>query len=195
MNRMKRIIILIIGYISLGIIISIMQSCLGYDVWITDIVFKSSYYYSKDTDVDDMTKNIEFMIVAGHSPSPYWRDREKAQIIKNINIFSKCYAIKVCATWKNDLDVSSFSMTFDRDFVYDSDTIKSGIDIFRIESIKKDILINKEKESCYDICYRMNFSSKLTNKLTFESGEYIVYFSCKTTDGKEFNKSRRVIFK
>jgi hypothetical protein len=133
---MKKVIVLIVGYLILGVIITVCQSCLGYDDWIKDIVFKG-ICPSQTPDVDDMTKSIGFEIetIGG--------GQAQASIIKNIDFFSKCYAIKVCPGWQNDLDISSFSMKFNRDFVCDLDTINSGIDIFEIESIKNNISINK----------------------------------------------------
>ena len=186
---MKKVIILIAGYLIIGVTIAMMQSCfLSYDDWIDDVVFKGNSHSSTPY-IDDLTKSIDFQIIAGGS--------EVSHIfacIKNIDLFSKCYATSKCAKWQNHLDISSFSMTFDRNFLNDTSTIESGIDIFKIESIRRDILIDKDNNDCKFIFYTMTFSQELENRLTFESGEYIVYFSCKTTDGKEFNKSRRVIF-
>ena len=189
---MKKVIILIVGYLSLGVVITVCQSCLSYDALITDVVIRGVNHSNK-SNIDDMTKSIGFEILAGSSEVSYLF--EQASIIQNIDIFSKCYATTKCAKWRNDLEIASFSMKFDRDFVYDSDTIKSEIDIFKIEPIRTNILIDKDKKDCNWITYTMNFTSELTNRLTFEEGEYVVYFSCKTTDGQEFNKSRRVIFK
>jgi len=185
---MKKVIILIVGYLCLGITIAIMQSCfLSYNDWITDIVFKGNYH-SSDPEIDDLTKNIGFEIIAGNSSVSF-----RFANVKNIDLFSKSYATTKCAKWQNSLDISSFSMTFDRNFVHGTDTIESGIDIFRIEPIRRDILIDGG-EDCIIVFYTMTFSPELTNRLIFESGEYIVSFSCKTTDEKEFTKSRRVIF-
>jgi hypothetical protein len=186
---MKKVIILITGYLIIGVTITLMQSCfLSYDGWIADVVFKGNYR-SNDPDIDDLTKSIDFQIIAGGSDVSH-----RFAYIKNIDLFSKCYATTKCAKWQNHLDVSSFSMTFDRSFLNDTDTIEAGIDIFKIESIRMGITIDKDDDECKFIFYTMAFSPELKNRLTFELGEYTVYFSCKTTDGKEFNKSRRVIF-
>ena len=189
---MRKVIILIVGYLSLGVVISVCQSCLRYDSSITEVLIRGINRSNK-SDVDDMTKSIGFEILAGSSEVSYLF--AQASIMKNIDFFSKCYATTKCAKWRNDLEIASFSMKFDRDFVYDSDTIKPAVDIFKIESIRSNILIEKDKQDCDWITCTMNFTSELTNRLTFESGKYTVYFSCRTTDGKEFNKERRVIFK
>jgi len=180
---------LIGGYLCLGITIAMMQSCFSYDGWIVGIVFRGGNYPSNHTDIDDLTKNIEFQVIAGDSS-----DLHVFSSIKNIDLFSKCYATTVCTKWQNSLDVSSFSMTFDRNFVFDSDTIEAGVDILGLKSIRTDIVIDKDNDDCKYIIYTINFSTELTNRLIFESGEYIVGFSCKTTDGQEFNKSRRAVF-
>jgi hypothetical protein len=186
---MKKVIILIAGYLIIGVTIATMQSCfLSYDGWIVDVVFKGNYR-SNEPDIDDLTKSIDFQIIAGGSDLSH-----RFAYIKNVDLFSKCYATTKCAKWQNYLDISSFSVTFDRGFLNDTDTIESGIDILKIESIRRDIAIDKDNDECKFIFYTMTFSSELKNRLTFESGEYTVYFSCKTTDGKEFNKSRKVIF-
>ena len=186
---MKKVIILIAGYLIIGVTIAMMQSCfLSYDNWIVDVMFKGSHP-SNVSDVDDLTKSIDFQVIAGGSDVSH-----RFAYIKNIDLFSKCYATTKCAKWQNYLEVSSFSMTFDRFFLNDTDTIEAGIDIFKIESIRKDITIDKDNDECKFIFYTMTFPQELTNRLTFESGEYTVYFSCKTTDGKEFHKSRKVIF-
>jgi hypothetical protein len=169
--------------LSLGIMISILQSCV-HDAWIVDIRF-TGIQGSNDPAVDDLTEKIGFLIIAS--------DGYFSVAVKEIDLFSKCYATTLRADWKNYLDISSFSMTFNKNFIFDSNIIESGTDILEIELIKNDIFIDKESGKL--IFYTINFSSELTNKLKFESGEYTVYFSCKTTDGKVFNKSRRVIFK
>ena len=183
---MKKVIILIAGYISLGVLITIMQSC-EYDAWIMDIAFKG-LYRSSDRDVDDLTKSIDFEVTAANHPLTV-----KAKFIENIDFFTKCYALTKKANWQNDLDVSSFEMDFDKSFIFDSDTIESGKDIFTIGEIKKNIQIEKDNTTPLIIC-TINFSSELRKRLSFESGEYVVNFSCRTTDGKIFEKSRRVIF-
>ena len=189
---MKKVIILIGGYVFLGITIAMMQSCfLSYDDWITDIVFKGGNYPpNKNTDVDDLTKKIDFYVIAGSSQVNRFAG------IKNIDLFSKCYAITKSAKWQNSLDISSFSMTFDRSFVFESDTIRAGIDILKLGRMISHISIDKNKEEpdSFVVFYQINFSPELKNQLTFESGEYEVNFSCRTTDEKEFSKSRRVIF-
>jgi len=188
---MKKVIILIAGYLIIGVTIVMMQSCfLSYDDWIADIVFKGNNR-STDPEVDDLTEKIGFQIIAGNSSVSH-----RLANIKNIDLFSKCYATTKCANWQNSLDISSFSMVFDKSFVYDSDTIEAGMDILKLELMRKDILIekNQEESECLVIFYLINFSPELTKRLTFETGEYVVSFSCRTNDGKEFNKSRRVIF-
>jgi hypothetical protein len=151
-------------------------------------VFKGNYP-SKDPQIDDLTKNIDFQVIAGEHDISH-----RFAFINNIDFPPKCYATTKCANWQNYLDISSFSIKFSRDFLNGSDIIESGIDIFKIESISESITIDKDSDECKFIFYTMTFSSELQNQLTFSTGEYIVYFSCKTTDGKEFNKTRKVIF-
>ena len=163
---MKKIVILITAYFIFGLVITILQSCLfRYDSWIEDIVFKGALQ-SPQKDIDYLTEKIDFIIIAGNSTVSY-----RFSYLQNFEVFSKCYANTKCAKWQNSLDISSFSLTFDRDFVFDSDTIISGKDIFKIESIRKNILIDKEKEECLFITYTMSFAPELAKVLKFESGE------------------------
>ena len=89
------------------------------------------------------------------------------------------------------MDISSFSLTFDRDILFDSEIIEAGTDIFKLEFLRNYILV--EEAICNFAVYRVTFSSEIEDRLVFEVGEYTVYFSCETTDGLKFNVSTTMI--
>ena len=115
------------------------------------------------------------------------RVNQVASAVQNVNLIPKAYALRVCETVLNGLVFSSFSMSFDRDILFDSEIIDSGTDIFQLESLKNYILV--EWVFCCHPFYIIRFYREIENRLVFESGEYTVYFSCETTDGLKFNVS------
>ena len=85
-------------------------------------------------------------------------------------------------------------MSFDKLIIFNNDTIKPNQDLLKIASIKTGIKIVTTNE-CKFILSRINFSDELRNKLLIDTGIYNVTFKCKTTDGKEFEKQRKVILR
>jgi hypothetical protein len=143
-------------------------------------------------------KDISFYAYTDHSKLPEFQilpnSTTYSSLIKNIDLIPKAYATVECYEWHNDLVISSFSMSFDKNVLFDSEIIEPGTDIFKLESIKNYILT--ERYEWISLDYSIKFSAEIEDRLAFEAGEgYTVYFSCETTDGLRFNKSTTMIIR
>lgn len=109
------------------------------------------------------------------------------------SLISSCYALSSCASWQNDFIPNSLTLSFDREIVFQNDTISENVDLLTIPDIQAQIEVSSIPDC--DIYYiNMLFSQELTEELIFLEGEYEAHVSCETSDGITFNKSRLVVF-
>ena len=104
-------------------------------------------------------------------------------------IGAQCYALTLGEAFDNSLLEETFSITLDKPFTYDGNTIESGSNILDDPAIKADIAIsgNTDTTACGGtICNLITFSDAFTGKTSFEEGDYAVRFSCSTSDQKFF---------
>lgn len=115
----------------------------------------------------------------------------------NTNMIQSCYATSVPKVNDNKLLQDTYSISFDRPFVYDNDTIASGQNIFLVDKIKNEINIFEtamsfESAGADEV---LDFSDDFIKKVKFDSGTYQVTFSCKTSDNLEFIEQIDVEFR
>ncbi len=179
---------LILFYFSIATLASIYQSCdiLRYDGWICDLkIFGGS---SNLEELDDLTQDIEFFIYNGVSCNT------ALYYPPDFGFFTNAHAFQKCVRWKNDFDANSYHLSLNRKLIIDNQVINENSNLLGIASIRNLLDIRKYPD-CKIMVIEIKFPEQLRNRLTFEEGEYIVTFSCKTTDNKELENSRRVIFK
>jgi hypothetical protein len=111
------------------------------------------------------------------------------------NFGNVCYATKQGIVCDNELLLNTFSLIFDKDFTYNGNTIPSMTDIFEIETITKEIDKYKSYNgSPFDFLV-LDFSDKFFKNSVFDTTEeYIVTFSCETSDKKFFEKTITINF-
>ena len=111
------------------------------------------------------------------------------------NFGNVCYATTKGNVSDNELLRNTFSLTFDKEFTYNGNSIPAMTDIFQIETITKEMDVYK----CY-YTYPLgflviNFSDKFFKNSVFNTTEeYIVTFSCETSDKKFFEKTIMIKF-
>ena len=115
------------------------------------------------------------------------------------NLINECRA----TTWPRKIDNpvlrESYSITFDKPFVFRGDTISSEINLFEIDGLKDEISIY-ENHMIFAGTGRspdevIDFSEQFNEDAKFEEGIYKVIFSCMTSDSLYFNKSIDIEFK
>jgi len=171
------------------------QSCRPSHFLITDIRFESATLKEKDNerqfnyyvDTTIFTKDIVF-IISYHTD--YY-----AEI--NLGFSSNCYAFKKGIVYDNQLLEDTYSIKFDRSFVFNNDTIPANLNIFENTSIKSEISIFDnymafDSEGADKV---IAFSDFFVKNSVFSPGKYNVTFYCKTSDNKEFEKKIDVEFK
>ena len=115
----------------------------------------------------------------------------------NSNLIQSCYATKYARIYDNKLLQDTYSITFDKPFVYENDTIPAEQNIFQIGKIKSEINIFEsnmafEGAGADEI---IDFSDNFNKKVKFDTQIYRVKFSCKTSDNREFENHIDVEFK
>lgn len=185
----RKLIIIITGFYGFVVLISILQSCdlLKYDATICDIYFAGIQNSQSDSEPNDLTQKIGFMIRTEDYCTSAFN-------FNDFNLITSCYATTKCADWQNGLNESSFELSFDKLIVFKNDSIKPNQDLLTFDCFKSEIKIVTTNE-CKFILSKIDFSDELRNKLLVDTGIYNVTFKCKTTDGKEFEKHRKVILK
>lgn len=182
----QKVIILVVGYFALGIFT--FTACVTkYEATICDIQFTAHHYIGvpEHSEPDPFGDEIGFAI----------RSKPASQIClqPSFQVFSSAQATSKCAEFQNQLLISSYQMSYDKPFVLNNDTISANTELLSIPAIAAGTDITIE-ESCDFVDSRIIFSSGLTNQMQFETGEYEVTFTCSTSDGRYFTKTRRVIF-
>lgn len=182
---MKKVLVLS-GIYLLMIICSV--SCFKPDhLMITDIRFWGAAHNSKGAlDSTSVFQDDVIFIISPHY-----------EVVAGLNLIQSCYAFKKALIHDNELLRDTYSIKFDRGFVYDNDSVTAEQDIFQIDKIKREINIfaNVDGSAGPERCEVLDFSDNFKNKVKFETGPYQVKFSCKTSDGLEFKKKINVEFK
>jgi hypothetical protein len=168
----------------------VITSCgdlLKYDATICDIQFAGLHSIGKldNEEPDRFDDQIGFEIISiESSPTCY---------IPTIQVFNSAYATTKCAEFCNQLIQSTYELSFDKSFVLDGDTISPNINLLSIQQFigLTDIEINEE---CKFVTSAIIFRQELTDKMQFDTGEYLVTFNCSTNDNRSFTKTRKVIF-
>lgn len=116
---------------------------------------------------------------------------------RNLNLIQSCYATSVPRVNDNELLHDTYSISFDRPFVYDNDTIVTGQNIFLVDKMKNEINIFEtamsfEGSGADEV---LDFGNDFINKVNFDTGIYKVTFSCKTSDNKDFIEQIDVEFR
>ena len=182
----QKVIILVVGYFALGIFT--FTACVTrYEATICDIQFTAHHYIGvpEHSEPDNFDDEIGFAIRSKTASQTCYRS--------DFQVFNSAYATTKCAEFQNQLLISTYRMSFDKPFVLNNDTISANTELLSIPAIAAgtDITV---KEDCDFVDSRIIFSSVLTNQMQFETGEYEVTFTCSTSDGRNFTKTRRVIF-
>jgi len=114
------------------------------------------------------------------------------------NLGNVCYAYTPARFDDNQLLRNTFSITFDKAFIYQGNTIPDRTNIFEIKAITKEIT-EYENENYLrgekNIDLVLDFSDKFFKNSVFDTTEeYTVTFSCETSDDKFFEKTITIKF-
>ena len=104
-----------------------------------------------------------------------------------------CYALTLPTAIDNSLLRNTFSITFDKTFIYNGNTILAMTNIFEIDAISKEINEFETNNPPWEI--GLEFSDVFFKNSVFDiSEEYAVTFSCETTDNNFFEKTTIIKF-
>lgn len=182
----QKIIILLVDYFALGIFT--FTACVTkYKATICDIQFTGHHSIGNpdQEEPDIFGDEIGFAIRS--------KTTSASCDLPSFQVFNSALATTKCAEFQNHLLISSYQLSFDRHFVLNEDTIPANTELLSIPLINSGTDITLE-ERCDFVDSKIIFSSGLTNQIQFETGEYEVTFSCTTSDGRNFTKTRAVVF-
>lgn len=185
----RKVTLLTAIYFALGILS--FGSCewlLSYKTSICDIEFTGihSIWNPDASEPDTFGDQIGFGILAVEtSPTCHFGP---------LPVFTTAYATTKCAKFQNEILASTYQLSFNRPFFLDGNSITPNADILDIPDISSltDISINVD---CKFTTSEIIFQPALIDRIEFETGEYEVTFKCSTSDGLDFTKTRKVIFK
>lgn len=180
-------------------VLVVAQSCFTQHYLITDIQFslatadlnRKKLKFADYTCSSTLNLNKErFLFVISYN-------KELVSQIINQNLGSACYATTVGEVIDNPLVEDSFTLAFNKSFLYKGQTIVKNTDLFSLKEIENEI--NIYSEQYYRFCDMsgdliLDFSADFNKNTVFEKGEYEVIFSCKTSDNKSFVKNITLTF-
>ncbi len=189
---MKRI----IAVLSIFLLINLGQGCRKEHFRITDIRFnlaeiKENKYNDKTQIVYTCTPTVKDKLVFVIS---YYTEFVAQN---SLDFGNSCYATSLPSKIDNPLLEETFSLTFNKPFVYNGDTITELTNVFDIEKIRNEIdMYENHMAFCSMGADKViDLSKDFFKKATFDKSEYEVKFSCKTSDGLTFSKNILIEFK
>jgi len=186
----------IIVFLAIFVLMNLGQGCKPEHYLIIDIDFNAAFicdrtYNHKHNFVYCCTSEIKDKLVFIIS----YELKLRSAYIPNLG--SVCYAYTPARFNDNELLRNTFSLTFDKAFTYQGNIISAMTNIFEIDAITKEI---DEYHNYKEFCGKkadlvLDFSDKFFRNSVFDTTEeYIVTFSCKTSDEKYFEKAIMVKF-
>ncbi len=153
---------------------------------IVDIDFKSSKSVYENTADEVLQFRIDYHL----------KFQKSAHIPR---IVKECNATTFPSEMGNRLLWDTFSLSFDKPFEYKGLIYPAGANIFLYPEMRDEITISEKAvddgyTTIYDFYTQLDFSRKFMNYSEFE-GEYMVHFSCETSDGRSFQKSTNILFR
>ena len=188
LKNMKKKIFMILA---IFVLMNLGQGCRTEHYLIIDIDFNAAFiwenkYKDKQKIVYRCTSTINDKLVFVIS----YKTRYVSAYIPSLG--NVCYALTLPRVNDNSLLRSTFTMTFDKNFTYHGETISAMTNIFEINSITNEI---DEYENHMVFCGMgadlvLDFSDNFFKNAVFDtSEEYVVTFSCKTSDDLFFEKT------
>jgi len=181
------------------VLVNFFQGCIGKDHYlIIDIDFRAASILRNDRDKQDITYDCTSSI---KDKLVFVITHETQRVYAYISSFGNvCYATTRGQIWDNALLQNTFSITFDKTFTYHGNVIPAMTNIFEIETIAKEIDIYKNyrtfcRHSSFHPHLILDFSDIFFNNSVFDTTEeYIITFSCNTSDDNFFEKTTIVKF-
>ncbi len=188
---MKRI----IAILSIFLLMNIGQNCRPEHYLITDIVFNLAKVEGKHKDKQHInytcTTSVKDKLVFVVS-----YDTEFVAQNNSFDIGNSCYALSLARKIDNPLLEETFSLKFDKSFIYKGKIIPENTNLFELETVLSEIDIYENYNAfCSMGADRViDFSQEFFENAIFEKTEYGVEFSCKTSDDIEFIKNIIITF-
>ena len=186
----------VIAIISIFLLMGIGQNCRTVHYVITDIRFhlakiEGKKHKEKQHIHYDCTSSVKDELVFVIS---YYTEIVAQNSF--LDFGNTCYAFTSPTKIDNPLLEETFSLKFDKSFVYKGEVIPEGTNLFDLETILQEIDVYENYNAFCSMGADnvIDFSQAFFDESVFEKTEYGVNFSCKTSDGKEFNKSIIITF-
>jgi hypothetical protein len=183
---------LILFYISIYSL-SVLQGCWCVDEERYTGVGQLEAYLPKDKDVNQIvisdpsvyidSVNGEFYLEQG------FEYRIEQASLNEMSLISSTYATTCGSEQVNDLDLSSFSLTIDKQFIYKNDTIKPGVNLLNISEIQQ------SSSNPFGLVYFMFFTSDFLTNSVFQKDNYTFTFSGKTTNNISIVSQKELYFR
>ena|SRR5690554_6759056 len=185
----------IIAILSIFMLINLGQGCRTEHFLISDIRFNLAEI--KENKYNDKTQIVYTCVSTVKDKLVFVISYYTEFVAQNSFDFGNaCYALTLPSKVDNPLLEDTFSLTFDKPFVYDGDTITELTNVFDIEEIRNEIDIYENHMAFCSMGADkvIDFSNDFFEKSTFDKSKYVVDFSCETSDGLTFTKNITIEF-
>jgi hypothetical protein len=175
----------------------------GIDFFAVFIDVNSEKLFKKENQYQNDRQNAHFAYTSSVKGKLIFIISYETEFLYGTKPFANlCYATSRGRATENELLRNTFSLTFDKEFTFHGNTIPAMTDIFNIETVTEEIdvyknyiLLRNAKGDVVDADLVLDFSDNFFKNSVFDTTEeYIVTFSCKTSDDKFFEKSITIKF-
>ena len=157
------------------------------DYIITGIQFRPSQFDNSDyVEIDTFKTGISFMIKENFELA--------TSLIKNVSLINDCKATSKSYKYNNSIIIDSLNLFFNKDLLYNMDTIKANTNILRNKSISNNSQINIfEIQRGVPHFLIINFNTEFAHKIKIDLNTCIAYLKATTTDNMTFIDSTKII--
>ena len=178
---MKKVILLSSCYFLLGVPVFIVSSCDGMKYDATHCGLQSRELLPGP---DTFSTEIHLRYLTQTS-SP-------SCMITLPQLFAPAMATTKCAEFHNKIRPDTYELLLDKAVILDQDTLSAGTNLLSNPGIFSSAQVDTET-GCKFTSIDIRFPQYLVDRMSFDSTEYTVTFTCRTNDSKSFSVSRGML--
>jgi len=155
-----------------------------------DMYIKDVHFYGPDFTHSDTTTiaNAIYLTVIADG-------KQECCLFDRMPFISSACAMNLRYTWKNELQLSSFSLSFDKDIRIDNASVSANTNLLTHPIFSKYAAFKKRVDGDVSLNYLLQVDEPLLSMIKLDSATYRATFKCTSTDGKPYNRQLVVMVK
>lgn len=174
----KKTVSIFICFYSLIFISVLFQACRPYDASICRIWFDGII---QDNISDSETEGSIFFNLTANDNCQTALTDFKLDLVKS------CTATTLCVNWQNSILKETIELSFNKEILFENETIPANSDILQYDGIKEFVVI-KIEDNCDVQDISIILPNQISSLIEFEIGQYGTTFKCLTSDGLSFEE-------